>query len=505
MEPTTEILTKAALTAVGLIAVILRHRRPGRLGPKQAGTALATVAVLCTLAWPNFGFLHGRSGLHHWEQFHYFLGSKYFPELGYDGLYAASVEAQSEDTPSWKIQGHVRDLRTNEVVPTRAIHEHRNIVRERFSPERWDAFVADNDYFVRSNDVDYLRRIRLDHGYNPTPTWTFTARLVSVWLPATDGALSFLAWLDPLLMVLLFVVVFRTFGSRVGCLALIVFGIGYPWRFDWTGGAFFRQDWLAATGIAMCLMKRQRWMPAGLLLSYGAMVRVFPAAFLAGPMLVAGWNIVATRRWDRWITRLLVGFALGLVVFFCAGSMAGRGFRGWTDFRANLHKHQGTWLTNNVGLHNLLLYDTDTMTRKDVDFSLPEPWLHWQAKMDRLKHDRRPALLGATALFLLVVALAARRMTPDEAAVLGLPIVFAAVLLTCYYWVMLLFLPMERDRWGPTAAWLGCNLGLYVLHMMSPSFELIYWTMSLGMAVVFLGWLGPRAVAEFRRLTKPGT
>ncbi len=493
MDVTIEILIKGGLTLIALLAVIIRHRRPGKLTSEQAGTLLWTMAIVAVLAWPNFGRLHGNSGIHHWEQFHYFLGSKYFPELGYDGLYDASLAAEAQLGLGRPVQGHVRDLRTNDVVPTVSLRAHRNEVRQRFTDDRWQEFEADVAYFLKSNDYRYLRSIRLDHGYNPTPTWTFTARLFSRYLPAGDSTLTLLAWIDPLLLAALFVMIFRTYGSRVGCLSLIIFGLGYPWRYDWVGGAFLRQDWLAATGIAICLMRKKTFVPAGILLAYATMVRIFPSAFLIGPVIVGIRQTIEMKQIPRWLIRLGSGFFLGAVIFLVAGALGGRGPQAWTEFRTNLDKHHGTWLTNNVGLENLLLYDSDTLTRKDVDFSLPEPWLHWQAKMDRLHTERQPIVMGVLALVLLVIAMAAWRQTPDQAALSGIFITFSGVILTSYYWVMLCLVPLGRRRWLPTAGWLAHNLGLYALHLATPSFEMIYGTMSLALTVFFLAWFGPDA------------
>ena len=298
----------------------------------------------------------------------------------------------------------------------------------------------------------------------------------------------------------MFWVIFRTFGSRIGCLGLIIFGLGYPWRFDWVGGAFLRQDWLVAVGIAVCFMKRDRNLTAGLLVAYATMVRVFPGAFLIGPAVVALRCTLKDRRIPKWGLRLGSGFVLGVLLCLAGGSLTGSGPAAWSAFRDNLEKHHGTWLTNNVGLQNLLLYDKATLTREDVNFNLPEPWLLWQAKMDRLQQSRRPLILGAGGLLLLVIALASWQLQAHEAAVLGIAASFAAVVLTCYYWVMMCLLPTGRGRWGPTAGWLALNLGLYGLHLVTPAFEMIYGTMSLALLVFFLAWMGPDALKTLRAI-----
>jgi hypothetical protein len=458
------------------------------------------VAIVAALAYTNFGQFHGYSGIHHWEQFHYFLGSKYFPELRYDGLYVASLAAEREINLGHPPQRYVRDLRTNEVVNAVLLAAEEREVRSRFTPERWSSFVADVKYFLRSNDYSYITRIRNDHGYNPTPTWTFTARLFSNWPAASRSSLTTLAWLDPLLLAGLFVMIFRTYGSRVGCLALIIFGVGYPWRFDWVGGAFLRQDWLVAIGIAVCLLHRQKHRLAGGLIAYATMVRVFPAAFLVGAA-VLGLLALWRRQPVDWLGRMAAGFAAGVTACLLAGSLTGIGVSAWPEFRDNLKKHEDTWLTNNVGLKNVLLYDGATMRREDVNFSLPEPWIHWQAKMNRLESQRRPVLALAAVFFLAAVVLAARRQPLDQASILGMVVVFALVVLTCYYWVMLLLVPLGRGRWRPTAGWLAINTGLYALHLMTPSFEMIYGLMSWALAIFFLVWMAPDVIASVREMS----
>jgi hypothetical protein len=497
----TEILVKGTLSLIALAVVLWRHLQARGLDEARAGIGLALMAAVAVIAYPNFGKFHGRGDIHHWEQFHYFLGSKYFPELRYDGIYAASIAAEREMDLSHPPQSHVRDLRTNDVVPLEQILVHAREVEQRFSPERWRSFSDDVRYFLESSSYDYITRIRKDHGYNPTPTWTFSARLFSLWPAAGDTALSALAWIDPLLLGVMFVFVFRAFGARVGCLSLVIFGLGYPWRFDWVGGAFLRQDWLAAVGIGICMLRSKRFTVAGMLFAYAAMVRVFPGGFLVGPAVVAVRHLAGGES-IRWFRELIVGLAAGVAICLVAGSLTGLGVAAWPQFIDNLEKHHETWLTNNVGMKNVFLYDGPTMRREDVNWQLSEPWIIWQGKMNRLENERRPLLLGATVVMLCVAAAAAWRCRPEQAAVLGTAVAFAVVVLTCYYWVMLLLVPLGRGRWGPTAGWLAINTGLYGLHLMTPAFEMRYGLMSWALLVFFLAWLLPDTANTAMKLTR---
>ncbi len=500
MELRTELWVKGALCLAGLLAALWRWRRPDRLGPRQAGAALTVLALASALAYFNFGRFHGAGLVHHWEQFHYVLGSKYFPELGYDGLYVASIAAQMVTSPERAVPPYLRDLRSNHVVETAALSRHGYDVRQRFSDDRWASFLRDHQVFLDANADEYLAKVRTDHGYNPTPAWTFVARLASGWRPITPAALRLLAWIDPLLLAVLFWMIFRTYGGLIGCLALVVFGCGHPWRFDWVGGAFLRQDWLAAAGIAICMLQRKRWALAGALFGYAAMVRIFPLLFLFGPVVVALREWVRGER-PRWALRLAAGFALAVALGLAAGSATGRGPRAWTEFARNLEKHRAAWLTNNVGLDNLLLYGPDTFGRRLVDWTAPEPWILWQGKMDLERGERRPWLLLAALLYLLVTAAAAWRAPPDQAAAASVAAVFALLLLTCYYWSMLLWTPI---RGGPrtAAGALGLSALLYAVQLRTGTFEMIYGIMSWALAALLLLWLLPaawRTLREARR------
>jgi hypothetical protein len=489
VNETHEVLLKGALSLLGAALVLLQARSRSEAWRRRLGHALTGLAVIAAAAWANFGLFHGGGRLpHHWEQFHYFLGSKYFAELGYDGLYVASMGAEMSTFPNRPYQPHLRDLRTNEVVDTRTLEGHGEEVFRRFDERRWAAFRQDNAFFA-TLDPAYLARIRTDHGYNPTPAWTFVAQALGSHGRAGAATSWYLAALDLVLVTVAFVVFFRTFGSRLGVLALLVYATGYGWRFYWTGGAFLRQDWFAAVVVGVCMLERQRFRVAGALLAYAAMVRVFPLLFFAGPLAQAVRDRL--RGHDlRWFRRLATGAALAALLLVGAGSLTGRGFAAWTELAANLRKHSRTWLTNNVGLRNPLLYDADTYARRMVDWSLPEPWLQWQTHMDQRLAERRWLVLGAAGALGVLALGGALRGRPPEGVAVGPALVFAATALTCYYWGMLVLTLVRRHTATATAvALLVINAGLCAVHFTSPAFELRYGVMSWALLVFFVGWL----------------
>ena len=54
--------------------------------------ALALIATLGLAAYFEWGRFP-RGYVHHWDMYHYYMGSKYFDEVGYEGLYDATAVA----------------------------------------------------------------------------------------------------------------------------------------------------------------------------------------------------------------------------------------------------------------------------------------------------------------------------------------------------------------------------------------------------------------------------
>ncbi len=87
----------AWVNAVGLgVATLgllysLAMRPRARLAPAVATAGGASLALLSVAVWANLGTV--QVPYHRWEQFHYFLGARYFPELGYTEPYRCTVVA----------------------------------------------------------------------------------------------------------------------------------------------------------------------------------------------------------------------------------------------------------------------------------------------------------------------------------------------------------------------------------------------------------------------------
>jgi len=506
MSLAIEATIKLLLTIVSLGCLIALASNRYRWLQGKKTIVLAVLAATSLAAWFNFGAFHERGGfVHNWEQFHYVLGSKYFPELGYDGLYAAAALSIEEQGLRGRLPDLIRDQRTNELVPRFSVIEHGREVRAAFSEERWRSFGQD----VKRSRVP--RVMWHDHGYNPTPAWTFTGRLLSTQVPVTKRTKVLFGLVDLALLAVIFGLIWRSFGLTTACCAMIVFGLNYNARFYWTGGAFLRQDWLAAVTIGVCMLHERRFGIAGLALAYAASVRVFPVFFLF-PI-----GIYALRQWKDgepmgWLRPLVLGLVIGGAVMFVAGGLTGRGLGAWLESAERLQWLQAEILGNGVGARMPFITSLDTLRGTLLGSASLYDGKRVNERYQALKESRSMLIWAVTIFLSALVAWAAwRAEDPAQACILGLVLIFALLSAGCYYWVMLLLMPI-RQPIRSTIAFLVVMLTTYALHPVAFALHaagyieklaapLAFALISAFMLIMFVFWLMPGRDAEKRQLS----
>jgi hypothetical protein len=147
---------------------------------RSRGTRLALLsgaAVLGFVLHTNFLAFHGsvgtpRTWLHLHDVAHYYLGSKYFDELGYSDLYVGMLRAESERYTNHFKAVEARDLDSYEIVDIRRLLARSDAVKSRFTPERWSAFQDDVGFFRDTLGPQWGDVLR-DRGFNPTPVWAW--------------------------------------------------------------------------------------------------------------------------------------------------------------------------------------------------------------------------------------------------------------------------------------------------------------------------------------------
>src|SRR3984957_2120133 len=160
-----------AVVIAGAVGMALVFWRSGarRASRRWGSVVLFACACAALLSWTRFGQRHTvfvdaadvqasdphrkkveqHLNFHFSEFFHYYLGAKYFPEVGYEGLYDCTALADSEiadeDHVHARINGWVRDLDdvlTDKTYPAALAHCAGDL-RPRFTPHRWDSFKGD--------------------------------------------------------------------------------------------------------------------------------------------------------------------------------------------------------------------------------------------------------------------------------------------------------------------------------------------------------------------------
>ncbi|MGH7822223.1 MAG: hypothetical protein ACREQ9_20870, partial [Candidatus Binatia bacterium] len=280
------VLKRMNLFLAGAVLAVIALRE--RLGRTRTLGALALIAVLAGLVYVNFFAFHGaRTWVHLHDVAHYYLGSKYSRELGYGRLYTAMLRAEAELYDN-RFRGiEARDVTTNRVVHIRTLLEQSEPVKRSFSPERWSDFLADCRFFHEALGAQWANVIK-DHGYNPTPSWTWIGGFLANRVPAgSESGIRALTLLDPLLLLASFAAVGAVFGAETLLLCLVYYFIIFGATFGWAGGAFLRHGWFVAVLASASALERERWSAAGALLAVASLLAVFPAFLAIGIVLRA--------------------------------------------------------------------------------------------------------------------------------------------------------------------------------------------------------------------------
>jgi len=413
---------------------------------------LMGLGVLALLTYFNFGAFHFPKFTHDWEWTHYYLGAKYFPELGYDKLYECIAIADSEDGLRQKVEARkITNLRNNVLEGTADILAHPERCKAEFSGTRWQDFRHDVTFFRERQTPGRWEDLQTDHGYNATPVWNIAGSLLANLAPAGKTQLYLLALLDPLYLLAMAGLIVWAFGWRTAAVALLVFATNFPSRFYWTGGSFLRWDWIFFMVAAICCLRKERPLLAGMALGYAALLRIFPLLIFAGPLLAAlpGWWR-SRRLGGEWL-RFFIGSALAAAILLPLGAATAGGFGAYVKFAENTLKHKETPLTNYMGLRTLVAYRPSEAGHILHDGKATDPWLVWKKARLAAYQKAKPLYLALTLLFLALLAFAVQGKKSWIATALGITFIPIGVELTCYYYAFLIgvaLLYKENEKVG---------------------------------------------------------
>ncbi|MGH7315436.1 MAG: hypothetical protein ACREJS_04170 [Candidatus Rokuibacteriota bacterium] len=466
----------------------------GRPLSRRGRTLLFVVLAGALLSYPNFGLFHvyQYGTIHYWDAYHYFMGSKYLPELGYFKLYEATYLAGRElgafaDVP------YVRDLPTYRGRWVSSIDG--PAVRARFSPDRWEMFKRDLAFFLPR--VTKWRALFLDHGNNDPPPRALLMHALLRWVPASPLTLGVLTSLDYLLMAVAFGFVWWAFGAVPAAVSIAFLTLSFFGRFDFIGGSILRWDWIAALLVGVAAFARGFGSAAGVLFAYMVVARIFPALLLV-PLGIKWLHGRFTGTVDRALTRCVlwaIGLALAVTLTFAA-----LGFRVAVvpEYLAKLQVHSQSASTNRVGLGSVLITSaavwienpdgTVVLDEETVPAARPAPYV----------------LPLVSALYLLVALPLIFRAGPLEGMMYGVPLIFCAISLASYYYaflVLLVLLPWgegsaDRARLVEMTLLGALTVVSYGFELRSSDFMPLFYKVSIQTGLFFVVWIA----VEYARL-----
>lgn len=462
---------RGSLAALGVVLLLLRWAAHlPRVDGLRSAPVVRAVSSLVVVAWAAASI--GVAGLndaervalrkevHLWSHYHYFLGSKYFDELGYTGLYEQTVAVDREGKRKRVKARDIRDLQTYEKHRIDKLDIQRSPA---FSDPRWEEFRRDVGFFLpRMN----WHHILIDRGYNPTPTGNAIYATLSR-VPLDEANIARVALVDAILLL-------AAFGAATWVFGPVRSIVAAAWLFLWFGnehrviGWPFQYDYVAAMIFMACAWRRGWHGLAGALLAYAAMVRVFPGVLLAGLVVwAAGWWW-SRRSLPTAVARFGVAFVAVCLLLAVAGSFTGRGPGAWLEWSRNiaLHSEHHKFGDKRIGLAHLFTFtegDEGEWPYKKHRYAVwdaREPW--WKAVV----------VLGG--LLWAAVAFRGGRRGDDPLVhvMLALWLVFLAVVVSRYYWsvacVWFLVGGPKRDdaSFDPLGAGLFAIVALYYAHAM---------------------------------------
>ncbi|HEX3776619.1 MAG TPA: hypothetical protein VHV51_19235 [Polyangiaceae bacterium] len=418
---------------------------------------------------------------HRHEFFHYYLGSKYFKEIGYNRLYECTAIAEIELGRRAQVASReIRDLHVNlikEVKDTYILTDPGQC-KNHFTAARWEDWKKDVDWFYHSSAGSYWDNMQKDHGYNPPPVWTMTGKLFGSFAPAGDKFFKILSGIDVLLHVGIVALFYWAFGWRVMLVATVFWGCNAPANFYWTGGAFLRQDWLFFLVAAVCCARKRKFFLSGAALTWSSLLRIFPVVFFGGWGIMVLYEIIRRVRFgttgnEKTVNgvpaikrepgllgylhpdhrRLIAGCVIAAGVLIPA-SVAVCGVDSYKQFFGHTIKvHNATPLTNHMGLETMLLTNWDGRMRFLRDDNMDDPFEGWkQSRIDRFKTIKPLFLLICAGAFAWTAWSLRRTKLLWIGLAVGSCLVISLTNLTCYYYSLFMVVPAMvavRPALGP--------------------------------------------------------
>lgn len=437
MNPSTVTLLRLILLVAftGLLLVSYFLERSGGRRRRWLTASWTLLAVASVAGYFNFGQFRSEGGVvNPWEHFHFFLGSKYLPEVGYDGLYVATLTAVNERNPGAIVDTEVRDLMTFDMNTAVLYFGEREAIKSRFTPDRWAEFDRDLQFLSAHYRLP-VAGVLQDHGNTGSPAWAMAARIFTAPFEAGAAVLNAISFVDSILMIVMFGFVWRAFGYRGMCIGLIV-AMLTPRGYLFLGGSILRLDWLFALGMTMSFLKLKRYKTSGAFLAWAIASKPFCALFAIALGFRFLWTAWKSRTIEKNHAALVLSSVVALIVIVLLSSATLGGVGIWTDYgqRITANLTEGHYNDNHSFADVWLQFSYDWKSAL-VDWV---PDVHAAGLRDATEKRSGPSFLVARAILVLLLLVVGTRHDDDVFAFsLGALCVFVVFITNTYYWQIL--------------------------------------------------------------------
>lgn len=230
-----------------------------------------------------------------WGEFHYYLGAKYFSELGYFNLYPCALEADQEAGGYWGQIAGARDMDSYRLIPRENLPP---CPRANFTAARWSEFSRDVEHFAITAPPIFFAQVFSDKGLNPPPSWVSIARPLAQAIPISKNwAADIVFNLDVAAVLIGVLLIWR---SRGGIAALLTAGLSvfYFGNCGLIAGNFLQYFWFPFLILAIILWATNRPGLSGAMLGVAVGLQVFPL-FFGLPIVIRGIIDFVRRRKKR--------------------------------------------------------------------------------------------------------------------------------------------------------------------------------------------------------------
>lgn len=532
------------LTIISIsLGIVLYCYRKGNIGTEIKVIFIGLLLISCYIYTNQFNFFslfpkdyyyrstEGNKPLKsytHWHEiFHYYLGAKYFKELGYNGLYEGVLLADSESLKPMASKNYIRSLRAPTYPVTRKIGLERakEEFRPKFTLSRWQEFKGDVEALKNVAANSWLDLALFDAGYNPPPTWAVFGSNLANLIPIQQNEaffearpswyqVEFLPLFDLAMLLILLFTIYKYFGFLPFFTFTMLFCTSYVAGSSWISGSLLRYTWFFTLCMGIIFLIKEKYELAGIFLGISTMDRIFPVIFAFGAglnLLFSYLKTIETKDFKK-VFRYSASFLVTTLIMFLI-SLGQFGFEKWGGFFEKIDEHNSMFFVHHIGYKRIAVYDSDTTPSQNF-------W--WEDGLDRFrgwnKNLNEEWQKGKTInylVFVIVISVMAIAISSlhaaESAAMFGGVILFLFAIPANYYYIYfplisLVILTQNYSKFNyfilslPFILWAYTRLALLISND-----DLVQnYYICIGFFIFFLLWIGTRVLEVVNKKAPDG-